>query len=161
MVLISREFQVISTEGGYGSQIDLDLLTDKFFLQKRLYRFEFMCEDFKVITPEFSIVNLQQFTKTKKRKFSITKWTFAGVNPPNGSTKGGEFIGLYFNEPFNPQDKIYFDGIEVKCLFSGFNGSSMYLNAKYMVIVESPKHDAGDIFISVGGNSSTIPFTFV
>jgi len=67
-LLKNWEFPIVTSDAGFGSQVDLDLLTEKFFLQKRLYRMEFMCEDMKVVTPEFSIVNLQQFTKTKKKK---------------------------------------------------------------------------------------------
>jgi hypothetical protein len=159
-VIKSWQFPVGRDNNGFVVQIELDF-EEKWYLQKRLYHIEFICEDLKVTSPEFSIVNFQQFTKTKKRKFTVSKWCFLGIHPSKGSSKGGDFIALYFSDPFQNSDRIFVDQIEVKSLFSGFNVTSQCPTARYVSIIETPAHVvAKDILITVNSGRNQYSHTF-
>ena len=116
----------------------------------------------RVLSPEFSIVNLQQFTKTKKRKSVNTTINLEGIFPEKVSSIGGEFIGLYCKEIFATLEHILIGNIEAKIIYQGPNNSSHFPSSKHMILVEVPPHPKSDvkIVISTSTDSAASNFTF-
>eukprot|EP01080_Neovahlkampfia_damariscottae_P008281 gene8281-106_t len=171
----SMVFPILTdSEDKIGAEVDFDLTTEKckilicfnplkiVFLQKRLYHIQFTCQDLRVLSPEFSIVNLQQFTKTKKRRSVNTTINLEGVFPEKVSSNGGEFIALYFKEIFSTLEHILIGNIEVKILHQGSNNSTHFPSARHMILVEVPPHPKSDvkIVISTSTDSAATNFTF-
>jgi hypothetical protein len=116
----------------------------------------------RVLSPEFSIVNLQQFTKTKKRKYVNTSIELEGIFPEKVSFEGGEFVALYFKEIFTTLEHVMIGNIDVKIIHQGPNNTTHFSSSKHMILVETPPHPTGDvkIVISTSTDSAVTNFSF-